>query len=312
MKALSFKVNATESLFHYTKTIDSLSSILRVGFRYGYCFEEHSKRIAKGEDWTLLDGVNLIGAKEPTYGIATPMICFCDIPIIGADEHRAVYGDYCIGLNKEIVRKEPTINPLLYTSSAWVYSAIEKLVEYIPTKDEIIAHTESISNIIGNEPDPIKGAALIKKALDDGRLSKDIRFDSDFISAINTLVSLVKGYDGEKGVYYNEHEWRAYFTAAGWPKRGITRQQFDDSKDTLNNDLWNNPNYSNLTFDRQEEVITYIVVPTEDEISKIAGLIRDSNTILGCELSANADIKEKQKGILISKITSFDRIEVNL
>lgn len=308
----SIKTETEGSLFHYTKSIDALSSILKNGFRYNYCFEEHSKRVAMGEDWSLIDGVSIIGAKQPTYGIATPMVCFCDIPILRAAEHRTNYGNYCIGLNKEIVRKEPTINPLLYTSSSWVYSAIEKLVAYIPTKNEKIAHSQSISDIIGNETDPIQGAALLAKAQTEGLLPKDIRFEPDFISAINTLVSLVKGYSGENGIYYNEHEWRAYFTAAGWPKHSLTTQQFNETKNELNNSLWNNPNYTHLTFDNQEKVITYIIVPTDEEVSEIAKVIRDTSVVLGCELSTDPDTEEKQKDILISMITSFERIEANL
>ena len=51
----------TSTLFHYTKTANTLLSILKEGFRFSYCLEEY----------LLL--------KQEYIGV--PMISFCDIPI---------------------------------------------------------------------------------------------------------------------------------------------------------------------------------------------------------------------------------------
>lgn len=68
----------TNILFHYTKTLYSLSYILKEGFRVSYSKERISDNIF----------------------IAIPMISFCYIPFECGEEHRNKYGNYAIGLNK--------------------------------------------------------------------------------------------------------------------------------------------------------------------------------------------------------------------
>ena len=306
----SIKTETEGSLFHYTPDLNTLGIILETGFRYSYCFEKHSERVAKGEKWTLLDNVKLLGSPQPEYGIATPLICFCDIPLLRASEHRAKFGSYCIGVNKELLRKElPILNPLLYVTSSWVYDAIEKLENYIPTQEETNEYYKAIKNITKDIDGPVNKAGAISKAKQEGVLTKDVRFEPDFYCAVKTLISLVKEYEGPDARYYNEHEWRVFFTEAGTPQYGFTRKQFEEKKKELNEQLWKDKDKSYLKFDNQVDLITYIVVSKEDEIPKLINKIRKLETIL-CK-PVPKDQEDYVKDLIISKITSFERIEAD-
>lgn len=306
----SIKSVTEGSLFHYTKKLNTLKTIIKTGFRYSYSPEEHSERVAKGEEWTSYDNMKPISTSEPQCCIAVPMICFCDIPLLKASEHRKKYGNYCIGVNKELIRGLlPSLNPLLYCSSDWVYNAIEKLVDYLPTQEEIAKHYKDICNITNDIDDPIKKAAAIERAIHDGTIAKDIRFDTGFYTAVNTLVSLAKHYDGSESMYYNEKEWRVFYSEAGTPIHSFTREQFDKQKKEINKQLWEDKEKSYIKFDNQDEIITYIIVSKEKEIPKLISEIRKMKSILGKKLPK--DKENYIKDIIISKITSFERIEAD-
>jgi hypothetical protein len=87
----------SSSLFHFTKSIESLCGILKNGFYPRYSFE----------DLRWLD---------PALGtVGRPIVCFCDIPLGRISDHVAYYGSYGIGLTRRwgISRG---LNPLMYVS----------------------------------------------------------------------------------------------------------------------------------------------------------------------------------------------------
>ena len=88
----------TSSIFHFTKSLDSLIGILSNGLIPNYCSE------------TLYDkeGINI------TLGI--PMVSFCDIPLSRTYEHTIKYGYFAIGLGSEYA-EDNNINPLLYIAN---------------------------------------------------------------------------------------------------------------------------------------------------------------------------------------------------
>src|SRR5436190_12611982 len=71
----------TQTLFHFTDSLDTLLRILREGFWPQYCLED----------------VRWLGDKS-TQWLAWPMVSFCDIPISRLHEHTEIYGCYCIGV----------------------------------------------------------------------------------------------------------------------------------------------------------------------------------------------------------------------
>lgn len=72
------KNSHSDTLFHYTRSLDTVISILKDGFKVSYSGEQITEDIF----------------------IAIPMISFCDIPIELCEEHRSKYGNYAIGISK--------------------------------------------------------------------------------------------------------------------------------------------------------------------------------------------------------------------
>lgn len=101
---------STNSIIHYTDTIDKLESILKEGLAIKYCAE------------TLI-------MEEDTKSLAAhPMISFCDIPLSNSYKHFDAYGRYGIGLTKKWANKFG-VNPVLYLDKN---SSISKtLAEFI-------------------------------------------------------------------------------------------------------------------------------------------------------------------------------------
>lgn len=88
----------TTSIFHFTKEIDILCSILRNGIIPNYCSE------------------NLYHDEEVDITLGIPMVSFCDIPLSRTYRHTKEYGNYGIGLATEYA-EDHNINPVLYVSN---------------------------------------------------------------------------------------------------------------------------------------------------------------------------------------------------
>ena len=181
--------SSSASLFHYTKKANGLFGIIEHGFRYSYCFEVFDETISRFIYRPAVEMAKLLCSYEEKYGIAIPMICFCDIPISRADGHRANYGDFCIGLNKEMVRAQlPNINPVLYQSSSWIMHTLKTLVESIPRQEQIDDYLKQIKPLTQGKT-AVDGASEIIMAHRSGNLP---RLNIDAIPAVKLLLSLVK------------------------------------------------------------------------------------------------------------------------
>lgn len=89
---------SANTLFHFTKEIDIVGSILANGFYPRYCMEK-------------FDYVDYVRERE----FPMPMVCFCDIPLSEIVEHKKQYGEYAIGMSKDWGKKNG-VNPLIYTT----------------------------------------------------------------------------------------------------------------------------------------------------------------------------------------------------
>ncbi len=100
----------SDNLFHFTKSIDYLKSILVNGFYPRHCLED-------------VEWVTKSQAKFAAY----PMVCFCDIPISRVSDHTAFYGQYGLGLTKEwgLAHK---LAPVLYATPG---SQIPRVAEFL-------------------------------------------------------------------------------------------------------------------------------------------------------------------------------------
>lgn len=99
----------SDNLFHFTKNINFLKSILTNGLLPRFCLEDSR--------WL----------KANRSFIAYPMICFCDIPISRISEHTNFYGQYGIGLTKSwgLTNK---LTPVIYATQD---SAAIRLAEFL-------------------------------------------------------------------------------------------------------------------------------------------------------------------------------------
>lgn len=88
----------SQTLFHFTKNIDILKSILKYGFWPRYCSEDVR--------WLGYPGFN---------SVAYPMVCFCDIPLSKIEEHVEFYGYFGIGMTKHWSLRN-SLTPVLYFS----------------------------------------------------------------------------------------------------------------------------------------------------------------------------------------------------
>lgn len=85
---------STNSVIHYTDSLNNLKGILKDGFHIKYCVETFSS-----------DKGSISGAFA--------MVSFCDIPLSETKNHITSYGGYGIGLSKEWASKNG-MNPVLY------------------------------------------------------------------------------------------------------------------------------------------------------------------------------------------------------
>lgn len=141
------------TLFHFTKTVESLCGILESGFFPRYSLEDIS--------WLGFD---------TTPNVAIPVVCFCDIPLSRISEHIGFYGNFGIGLTKEWAMSNG-LNPLLYVSSTSSFTThfsevmsavtdIESSAEKESEKDpvsslrHIVAFTKPLEGVmfVGNNP----------------------------------------------------------------------------------------------------------------------------------------------------------------
>jgi hypothetical protein len=86
---------STNSIIHYTDTLNKLESIVKEDLAIKYCAE------------------TLIMGEEAKSLAAHPMISFCDIPLSHSYKHFSAYGRYGIGLTKMWANKFG-VNPVLY------------------------------------------------------------------------------------------------------------------------------------------------------------------------------------------------------
>lgn len=283
----------SSSLFHFTKKKASLVSILKKGLRYSYCYEEvsHNK------------------------GLAIPMICFCDIPLFRTKNHRKRYGNYVIGLNKKELLQEQAgwLNPVHYKESFFLSLFQEESYKnYLEIVDNLTSN-ENINKYIGSHPDLQE--IISKEGIEEAFKDDDFKYHIEKLSFLKMYCRYSIGfskkmsYINKSGIMinnYDEREWRLVLPYGNpgsieWDFH-ITQNDYENSKSKL---LEENKNtYLTISTDRLLNVISHIIVKTDDDISQIIDLIMRSKQLFGC-----TNISEKKRLCLISKITSFERIE---
>lgn len=311
-KELAVKVRSnshTSTLFHYTKTANTLLSILKEGFRFSYCLEDYY----------------LLGNSK----IGVPMISFCDIPIHDSVEHSEKYGYYAIGLTKDalfecekILRQ---ISPVHYYISPDSTKPIFQELENIRRMQKELS-SDRFSPVVKQQ---IKAMKRNEDTRDDGILNEIVQEGRnnrkhilENLDATCIAIGLLKpyiSYNRKKKQYqrnYDECEWRIiepeiwdidegnkfswlwseqeYETWRGKGAKPFIKQENDESDE-------NNENYAGITF--TVDCISFIIVKTEKEIPSFIKRLGKLKTLCGETLT------QEQKNLLFSKVISFERIK---
>ena len=289
-------VNAS-SLFHFTKELETLKSIIREGLRFSYAFESMSSRITTNVNYPSIP--DRVGSIYKNTGVAIPMISFCDIPITRATAHMKKYGYYMIGLDKAHLLDwyKAIINPVLYVHSNNLNDAFIELSNiYAETVKQQNAQILSLSE----QKEKIGSKEIQNIAVTYGLRKFFIRY----------ILGLTKPTIDPKTKYgyYNEREWRAFlsdisFNNSDWVWE-ITKQDYEHNRDKWNEELSKNfENYITLYEENLRVGLTFIVVKDEDEVNEIIKFILNSQKIFGY-----TDVSQETRHNLISKITSMERI----
>lgn len=305
-------INAS-SLFHFTKTFKGLQGILKNSFRYSYCLEQYPSSVIH----------NSLNPFKPTElctsiynGIAIPEICFCDIPITRAQIHAKKYGKYAIGIDKNIAKTlyNKNLNPVFYLSSdnLW-YSII----------DLSVLKSDCIRKMEGKVVDG-KNYRCVKIETETEKLI----FNHNAVDSIDRIIAFSKYESGknEKGDfvnYYDEREWRSVIydrqnENSNWiyDFQGHIFKNCSEFKNWIKpyNNALHKCSYAYLplteeyTIDLLSNLVTHIIVKKENQIPPLINYITKSSNLFGKSFNNDKDT-EFLKSILISRITSFERIE---
>lgn len=302
----------SSSLFHFTREFGTFRQILTDGLRFYYCYEPYGEIVAKqGWDIELKKGDKVLNCE----GIAIPMICFCDIPLLRTKPHREKYGNYMIGFNREVLIKAINstnymLNPVQYRCHQIFDEQLEELSIQKNSYIENIVFNALPGNEVeiasGKKRDDLKFASLI--------LQPDIREKNkeqiEKINAIDSIIGFSKPYMAKCGYdYMAEREWRIIIPDCNRPTPYLGWRKYDSKEQCENLKLILNDDYPRelyLHFDgfSISSLINHIVVSNEKERNTIIHFLNNKkHKIFG------HDLFEDQRINLISKIMSFEQIE---
>ncbi len=188
---------STNTVFHFTKSIDNLEGILKTDFCPQFCYEDFFGTISD--------------TKNAEKGV--PMVCFCDIPLSQIRRHVDNYGDYALGLSKDWAIKNQ-INPVFYTyPTSDLANKLTVLLNQLVESEKEMKENWTKSKILNQYTSTIQYVKPYK-----GRLWKN-------------------GVRTEKEVrFYDEREWR-FIPQVGQGKQPILISASKDRLQKLNNEI---------------------------------------------------------------------------
>ncbi len=313
MKKHLNNINAA-SLFHFTKNLGSLQNIIKKGLRFSYAFEPYDPDIILGELYPSVTTPNT-NDKEicKDLGVSIPMVCFCDMPLLRTAEHAKKYGSYIIGLDKKFLSYiySPIINPVLYINSE---NAKQLVVDF--AKKKANADREKTNLSCSDEVLEIYTKGGMEAVLSDKTISQQLDSFTDDVFYSNFILGLTKPYGeidskGNYVCYYDEREWRAFLSDRCDPDTnwiwGVTNDVHNQSVKSRNKGIENSgAGFITIPEGFLYSAITHIIVRKDIEIENLINTIMCAKTIFG-----NKDISEREKLLLVSKITSFERIALD-
>ncbi len=265
---------SSNSIFHYTRSFETLASIIEKKFTVSYCRETY-----------LLD--------DNEYRLAIPMVSFCDIPLSQVYEHVDKYGGYGIGLSKKWAF-DNYLNPVLYVSNKSIYAhLVEPLLSKVLENDEF----GSIRVRFQMKKD---GEKVILQDVFTG----DRRIE---IEALVGQLSFIKNYSGklfrndgelvdESYKFYDEREWR--YVPVDGPQH-FHHILTEDEYTQWRGEEKQKPTIKGLSLDFMSKDTDYIIVEKESEISPMI------NKLKGFQ---NFYTNDEDYNLLISRLISMEKI----
>ena len=195
----------SNTLFHFTVSLENLIGILDKKFQLTYCHEKYQLQTKLTEAYY-------------------PMVSFCDLPLTLAKKHIDSYGRYAIGLNKDWGIKNK-LNPVVYVeaNSLLAHDLAETMINLesifnLVKKQSAEAFQEEIADLSGVLSLIISGLKGIKRAA--ATISKLNKIMDEVLKIQNNhsnLFRYIKNYQGDlirqNGAihgyrFYDEREWR--------------------------------------------------------------------------------------------------------
>lgn len=288
---------AANTLFHFTgkneqseNAIDTILSILKDGFRAGYCPEVL-------ED--IPNQKNINGNSNIAF---IPMICFCDIRLSQIKNHVDNYGNYGIGLKKDFTNHQ-RLNPVHYINfTSSVHETLGSILvcsKMVINEDAILGILKDIQagHIISSNPTrsiDIPKTIAISSALQELRLSivKLSAMQKPVRGCYLNKDSILKSnqYERKSVNFYDEREWR-HIPELNENEIIVQKDRFIENPNLYNKSLED----KNLSFDIDND-INYIILNKRKELNTFSDKLNHKKL-------------SKYKDLLLTKVRFIEEIE---
>lgn len=198
-----------KSLYHYTRDLETVEKIMMNGFRFSLLEEEIP---VSGYQNCIFDQIEGL-----TYNYQSRRaVCFCDIPLSQAREHREQYGNYIIGLSKNWgMAKGATPVRYVHRNSPDIgsekYQVLIDLNEEMPDVKSCIEQFARIKEVPIAELNQASPNTMRLIGGLAGQLVETIRWIGDSMGYIRLYegdwVDRVTGHESIRE-FYREREWR--------------------------------------------------------------------------------------------------------
>jgi hypothetical protein len=270
---------STNSVFHFTTTMEKLESIIKGSFNISYCEEQFK-----------LD--------RATFNIAIPMVSFCDIPLSQVTKHIISYGGFGIGLSKNWASSKG-LNPVLYMQPKSQFSRlIEPALIYIFENDK---HGDPrIKYLIQDVSDNI--AQISNEHVGERKIATEIFISQ--ISFIKNHIGDLHRYNGltiENYRFYDEREWRYIPTEEKLNQNShkpfMLIEEFNLWRGNKDNPK---PIIKDFSLDFSAKDVDYIIVENESQINRLIKAIRKHKKLFK---------NRNELDLLITKIITSHKIK---
>ena len=219
------------SIFHFTREISSLEAILSERFRPSYSLEQ-------------------LDSQDDTVRVASPMVSFCDLPLLEVSSHILKYGAYGLGLKKDWAEQHK-LCPVQYISNGSDYQKSFFSV--------LKAHLRKAMD----ENDEKKDDAMLKIPKTNGGFIDLLRYMKPYQGPLK-----LKWTEYENYRFYDEREWRFVPSIGSGAQPIASQKQYEADRASLEDGL------EGIRLEFLPDDINFIILKDNEEIPKFLSYIR--------------------------------------